>query len=154
MAYEAIEKHLVEIGIAPLGGGEFTPIGGGIWDELELPEGARMPEVIQWFFERFGGSRFPEGVFYDDPKYGRDVMVGWFLDESELRDAWEATREELPADVVPIANDGGDNHVAIGVGAGNGGVVYFHVHDAPEGANLYEIDRSAEHFLASLHREE
>ncbi len=153
MAYEEIEQHLLELGIAPLDAGGHVPVGEGVWGEVGPQGGGHVPEVVRWLFRRFGGSRFPEGAFYHDPRYGQDVMLGWLLDESELLEVFEATRGALPDDVVPISNDGADNHLAVGVGPENHGVVYFHVHDAPLDANLYVVDDSAEHFLASLHRE-
>lgn len=54
---------------------------------------------------------------------------------------------------VLLSNDGGDNHLAVGVGPANSGVVYFYLHDAPLDRNLYVIDESFEHFLGALHRE-
>lgn len=153
MAYEDIEQHLLGLGITPLGAGGHVPVGGEVWGEVGSQDGAHVPEVVRWLFHRFGGSRFPEGAFYHDPRYKVDVMLGWLLDESEILETFEATRDALPDDVVPISNDGADNHLAVGTGPGNRGVVYFHVHDAPLDANLYVVDDSIEHFLASLHRE-
>lgn len=152
MAFEDIERHLVALGISPCTAGGFSCVDDALWREV-APGGAHVPDGLRWFFSRFGGSSFPGGVFYVDPRYGEDVMVGWFLDEAELRDAFESTRDDLPDDVVPIANDGGDNHLAAGVGPANSGVVYFRVHDAPLDRRLYIIDASFERFLRSLHRE-
>jgi hypothetical protein len=153
VAFEEIEKHLVDLGVEPLGGGGHVPVGDEVWGEVAPQGGAHVPEVLRRLFARFGGFRFPEGALYHDPRYGGDVMVGWFLDGQEMLEAFEDTRDALPENVVPVSNDGGDNHLAVGVGPDNSGVVYFHVHDAPAGSNLYVVDDSVEHFLASLHRE-
>lgn len=153
MAYEDIEKHLVELGVAPFSQGRQVPVEDEVWSQVGPQAGAHVPKVVRWLFTRFGGFDFPDGVFYFDPRYQKDVMVGWFFDEEELLQTFEDTRDALPADVVPISNDGGDNHLAVGVGSRNSGIVYFHVHDAPVDAQLYIVSDSIEQFLASLHRE-
>lgn len=148
-----LERHLLSLGVAPLRGDHFVPTSAGVWARLKLPPDARVPEALRWFVARFGGCKFRGGAFYLDAKAGGDVMVGWFLDEEKLVSTCEAYRESLPAEVVLLSNDGGDNHLAVGVGPANSGVVYFHLHDAPLDRNLYVIDESFEHFLGALHRE-
>lgn len=149
-----LEQHLLSLRLRPLRGEHFAPTSDEVWSRLSPGGNAHVPEVVRWFTSRFGGCLFDEGAFYFDPKVKRDVMVGWFLEEKELLSALEAYSESLPADVVLLTNDGGDNHLAVGVGAANSGVVYFHLHDAPLDRNLYVIDESIEHFFRALHREE
>ncbi len=125
---------------------------------LESASGGKFPPILTWLLSRFGGFEFGDGVFYFDPRYRRDVMLGWFSGADELIDTFESFREILPADVFPVANDGGDNLLCIGVRPSNNGVVYFHVHDAGRGedggpASPYRISDSLEQFLLSLHRE-
>jgi hypothetical protein len=153
MAFAHIEKHLLAIGIAPLGNEGYVPMRDEVWDQLGPNGGAYVPSVIRWLAARFGGFCFPGGVFYFDPHCQADAMIGWFFDERELLDVFEWTRETLPDDVVPISDDGGDNHLAIGVGEANAGVVYFHKHDALLGEHLDVVHPSIEDFLMSLHRE-
>lgn len=154
MAYEQIEAHLVELGVAPLGNRASAPMNDRVWREIGDRTGGKVPEVLSWMSQRFDGFRFPNGAFYHDPRYGQDVMVGWFLDRVGLLETFEDTREALPHDIVPIGNDGSDNHLAIGVGPCNSGIAYFHIHDAPTDSRLYLVSASIEQFLLSLHRED
>jgi len=151
MAFEDLERSLVELGIAPTGNG-FTPVESHVIEAIEQQTGGRFPDVMLWFFHRFGGCRFDEGAYYFDPRSRSDVMIGWFLDSSELRDAFEAFREALAKDIVPIADDGGDNMLCVGISDANRGVVYFHPHDRPRPAT-YQVAPAIEQFLGSLHRE-
>jgi hypothetical protein len=154
VGYEQIEAHLTDLGAAPLGGRAAGPMDEGVWPEIGERTGGDAPEALLWLSRRFDGFRFPDGAFYHDPRYERDVMVGWFLDGTELLETFEDTRDSLPDDVVPIANDGGDNHLAVGVGARNAGKVYYHIHDAPTDSRLYPLSDSIDDFLMSLHRED
>lgn len=153
MRYEDIENHLVGLGIEPLTPQGYVQVGDEVWGRVAPEAGAHVPDVIRKLYERFGGFRFPEGAFYYDPEVGGDVMAGWFLDGPEILDAAEAYGEVLPEDVLPISNDGMDNHLALGVGPRNSGVVYYHVHDAPLDEQLYVVNDSVEDFLMSLHLE-
>jgi SMI1-KNR4 cell-wall len=158
MAFESVERHLVELGIAPMGE-VFQPIPEETQRLLESAAGGKFPAILRWLFSRFGGFQFHDGVFYFDPRYQRDVMLGWFSDADELSDTFESFREALPTDMFPIANDGGDNLLCAGVGPSNNGAVFFHVHDAGRGddggpASPYRVSDSLEEFLLSLHREE
>ncbi|MGW4057783.1 SMI1/KNR4 family protein [Amycolatopsis sp. NPDC004747] len=154
MEYEQIEAHLADLGITSLGDSAPAPTDKQVWREISERTGGETPDMLSRLSQRYNGFRFPNGAFYHDPCYGHDVMVGWFLDSAELLQTFEDTRDTLPDDVVPIANDGSDNHLAIGVGPSNSGVIYFHIHDAPTDSHLYRLSDSVEHFLLSLHRED
>lgn len=154
MGYEQIEVHLADLGAAPLGSRAVGPMDERVWREIGERTGGDAPETLLRLSRRFDGFRFLGGAFYRDLRYNRDVMVGWFLDGTELLETFEDTRDSLPEDVVPITNDGGDNHVAVGVGPRNAGKVYFHIHDAPTDSRLYLLSDSIEEFLMSLHRED
>jgi hypothetical protein len=153
MQYEDIERHLTELGIEPFSPKGYAPVGDEVWGRVAPQSGAHVPEVARRLFARFGGSHFPEGVFYHDPEDGGDAALGWFLGGPDMLQAFDAYGEVLPEDVVPITNDGMDNHLALGVGPSNSGVVYFHIHDAPLDEHLYVVNDSVEDFLMSLHRE-
>lgn len=151
MAFEDLERHLIALGIAPTGEA-FAPIDADVVAAIERHAGGRFPDVMTWFFGRFGGSRFDDGALYVDPTGGEEVMIGWFLDGKELADAFEAFAEVLPPGVVPIADDGGDNMLCVGIGDDNRGTVYFHPHDRPRPAT-YQVAPAIEAFMHSLHRE-
>lgn len=155
MAYEQIEQHLLALGIAVLGGGTHaaTPDDDPVWRQIGPQQGAYVPSVVRWLVARFGGFAFPEGGYYFDPHLDKDVEVGWFLRHEELLETFAATRDSLPADILPITNDGGDNHLAVGIGPMNAGIVYVHIHDAPTDKNLYWASDSIEAFLCLLHGE-
>lgn len=158
MAFEHVEQHLIDLGISPRGT-VFQPIPEEVQREIESATDGTYPPVLRWLFSRFGGFRLKGGASYFDPTYQDDVMLGWFLDAEELTHTFKFYREVLPPDVVPVANDGGDNFLCVGVGPANNGVVYFHVHDRGRGedggpAPLDRISDSLEEFLLSLHREE
>ena len=151
MAFAELEQHLLDLGIAPLRG-EPDPVPEDVWRAIEEDAGGAFPEAARWWFGRFGGARFPEGdVVYPDPRSG-DVTVGWLLDGDLLREAYDDTREVLPADVVPFSDDGAGNQLCVGIGDHNRGVVYFHIHDAPLDRALYTVAGDFERFLRSLHR--
>lgn len=152
MAYDDLERSLLALGIAPLSGAS-TPVTDEIWQAIEEDAGGEFPPAVRWWFARFGGARFPEGdVVYSDPRDG-DVTAPLFLDGSELRDAYDDTREVLPADVVPFSDDGAGNRLCVGIGDDNRGRVFFHVHDAPLDRAVHLVDDDFEHFLRSLHRD-
>jgi len=120
---------------------------------LAVDGGRHVPDSVRRFFARYGGASFSQGIFFYDSRARKDAMFGWFMDATEMIEAFNDTRGVLPDDVVPIANDGADNHVSVGVGPANAGVVYFHVHDAPLDDNLYVLAGSFQQFLRSLHPE-
>lgn len=155
MAFADLEQHLRDLGFTP-SDAPFSPALDGTLDEIEDRSGGELPEVARWLLVRFTGASSATGAFYADPRYQTGVMLGWFLGRDELIDAFETTRERLPADVVPIANDGGDNYLCVGVGAGNAGAVSFLVHDAPdvpERPAHYPIAPAIEPFLRGLYAE-
>lgn len=151
MAFEDLEEHLAELGIAPLDD-EFASIDPRTWQSIEARAGGAFPAVVRWLFTRYGGFSFEHGAYYPDKHADTEAMFGWFVGGAELADSFESTRESMPRDVVPIANDGGDNFVCVGVGDGNRGQVSFYLHDAPDGQQLYPLAKSVEDFLHSLHR--
>jgi hypothetical protein len=153
MRYEEIENHLIELGIEPLTAEGYVPFGDEVWSRVAPQSGAYVPDAVRKLCARFGGFGFADGAFYHDPESGSDQMAGWFLDGPEMLEAFDAYGEVLPEGVVPITNDGMDNHLALGVGPSNSGVVYFHIHDAPLDEHLYVVNDSVEDFLMSLHRE-
>jgi len=144
MSHDTLERHLLDLGIQPTGPSlRATPP-----EDIEQRTGQALPDALRWLFTRFGGSRFPEGAFYFDRRYGQDVMIGWLLDRDEILDALDTWEDVLPANLVPIANDGGDNLLLVD----GEGAVWFHQHDKAEPP--YLVDESLEHFLGSLHREQ
>lgn len=153
MAFEDIEAHLFALGIAPLTE-QFEPIDIETWQGIEAASGGEFPEVVRWMFMRFGGFRFNESAYYYDRRRHTKAMIGWFLDGPELIEAFESTRASLPPDIVPLANDGSDNFVCVGVGGDSAGVVSFYLHDLPAGRRHYQLADSVEDFLQSLHRED
>ncbi len=154
MSYENIEKHFQDLGIKPVKGSN-VPVDDAVWNQIAPQGGAHVPKVVRWLLTHFAGNTFFEDVFYFNPRRQKDVLFGdWFLDQTELLETFEWTREVLPDDVVPISDDGGNNHLAVGVGAENSGGVYVHIHDALLDRHLYVVDDSIEHFLISLHREQ
>lgn len=151
MAFDELEQHLRGLGIAPLTG-KATPITPEVWGAIEDDAGGRFPDVVRWCFERSPGAEFPDSdVVYSDPLVG-EVSAPLFLDGDELRDAYDYTREALPADVVPISDDGSGNSLCVGIGDENRGVVYFYFHDAPLDRNLHVVTDDFEHFVRSLHK--
>jgi SMI1-KNR4 cell-wall len=153
MAYDDIEAHLSALGIVPLTD-LFEPIGEDTWRAIETASGGEFPEVVRWLFDRFGGFRFDESVYYHDHRRQAKALVGWFLDGVELTEAYESTRASLPANIVPLANDGNDNFVCVGVGPDNAGTVSFYLHDLPTERRHYRLSDSMENFLRALHRED
>jgi hypothetical protein len=153
MAFDDIEAHLSALGIAPLTD-LFEPIGEDTWRAIEAASGGQFPEVVRWLFDRFGGFRFNETVYYHDHRRQAKALIGWFLDAVELTEAYEATRASLPPNIVPLANDGYDNLVCVGIGHDNAGTVSFYLHDLPTERRHYRLSESIENFLRSLHRED
>jgi hypothetical protein len=153
MAFEDIEAHLFALGIAPLTD-QFEPIGAETWGAIEAASGGEFPEVVRWLFARFGGFRFDDSAYYLDRRRQTKALLGWFLDAAELTEAFEWTRVSMPHDMVPVANDGNNNFVCVGVGAENRGVVSFYIHNLPTDRRHYRLADSVEDFLHSLHRED
>lgn len=149
--FSSVEQHLLSLGIAPLRGQDFVGFGDEVWDRLGLSAKARIPDVVRRVAARFGGFKFRGGARWLHPRKKREVLLGWFLDGAGLVTEQADYQEALPRDVVLLENDGGDNHLAVGVGPANHGKVYVHVHDAPRNRNLELVDESIEHFLLSLH---
>ena len=149
MSLEQTEHHLRDLGIDP--GVEPVPA-----DEVEQMTGARVPASLVRLLSLFAGGRIADPVYYFDPKYKRDVMIGWFLDRAELAETHESTSEVLARTLVPIANDGGDNLLLVETGA-EAGAVYFYEHgkELVDGKPpLYRVSPSLEQFVLSLHREQ
>jgi len=153
MAYDDIEAHLSALGIVPLTD-LFEPIGEDTWRAIEAASGGEFPAVVRWLFDRFGGFRFDESVYYHDHRRQAKALIGWFLDADELSEAYTSTRGSLPADIVPLANDSNDNFVCVGVGRENAGTVSFYLHDLPTERRHYRLSDSIENFLRALHRED
>lgn len=151
--FKDIKDHLDAIGVAPLGEGA-PAVAPSFWAGIEERTGGRVPSEVKDIYAVLGGFRFPEGAFYFDPKYQCDIQIGWFMDEAEVAEAFEDTRDNVPDDLLPLANDGGDNFLAVGIGEHNNGVVVFIVHDAPTPERIYTVDDSVAHFLRSLHGED
>ncbi len=147
MSLEQIDHHLRDLGIDP--GVEPIPA-----DELEEMTGKKAPASLVQLLSRFAGARIADPVYYFDPKYKRDVMIGWFLDRAERAETHESTSEVLERTLVPIANDGGDNLLLVETQA-EAGAVYFYEHgkELVDGKPpLYRVSPSLEQFLLSLHR--
>jgi hypothetical protein len=153
MAFEDIEAHLFALGIAPLSD-QFEPIAAETWGAIEAASGGAFPEVVRWLFTRFGGFRFDDSAYYNDRRRQTKAIIGWFLDAAELTEAFEWTRASMPHNMVPLANDGNNNFVCVGVGAEHAGVVSFYLHDLPTDRRHYRLADSIEDFLRSLHRDD
>ena len=152
MAFEALEAHLLSLGIAPLSD-QFEPIAAETLEMIEATTGGALPEVVRWLFTRFGGSRFDDSTYYNDRRRHSKALFGWFLDTAELTEAFERTRGSMPDDMVPLANDGHGNFVCVGVGPQNAGVVSFYLPRLSTERRHYQLASSVEDFLRSLHRE-
>lgn len=147
MAFDALERHLTNLGISPLGE-VFEPIGPTVWQPIEHAAGGPFPAVVRWLFERFGGFRFAEGALYDSPGH-RAHLFGWFLSGPDLEDAFDATRDAMPDSLVPLVDDGGGNFLGVDLVTG---AIVFWVHDRPRDRNLEPVAASAEAFLHSLYK--
>lgn len=140
---ELLERHLIDLGVQPTGDTlQPTPP-----EVIEQRIGQALPRTLRWLFSRFGGSHFTEGAYYFDPRYQADVMVGWLLDRDKILQALDTWDGVLPANLVPIADDGGSNLLLVDTE----GRVWFHQHDKAEPP--YLVDDSLDHFLGALHRE-
>jgi SMI1-KNR4 cell-wall len=148
MDMELIAGHLADLGARAISDGNA----GAAWDDIAEQAGAEPAALVRQIWGRYDGFRFPQGVYYPDPENGGDTMLGWFLDSAELTEVYEDTRETLPPTLVPISNDGADNHVCIDIGS-PAAPVSFHVHDAPIGEQISALAGSFEEFLLSLHPE-
>ena len=62
----------------------FEPIDENTWRAIEAASGGEFPDVVRWLFDRFGGFRFDESVYYHDHRRQAKALVGWFLDAAEL----------------------------------------------------------------------
>ncbi len=153
MTYENIDQHLRAIGLERKDQPSRARVGDEVWASIAAQVGAPIPGLLRWLFDRLDAFEFSESIFYLDPRYRADVMVGWFFDGDELPETFEDTRDALPVDILPISDDGGGNHLAVGLGEKNAERVYFHIHDSPLGEHLYLINDSLEQFLLSLHKE-
>jgi hypothetical protein len=139
MSLDQIEHHLRALGI-----------------DLGVETADKAPASLEQLLARFAGARITDPVYYFDPKYKRDVMIGWFLDPAERAETYESISEVLARTLVPIANDGGDNLLLVETGAETG-AVYFYEHgkELVDGKPpLYRVSPSLEQFLLSLHREQ
>lgn len=147
MAYEELDAHLLRLGAMP----QRSGIDEGAWVEAGVDSATSTGGLLRWLVGRFGGSSFGESASYRHPRTGRDVLLGWILDATELTAARADLAETLPPDLIPFENDGADNHLLVGIGAGNSGQVFRYLHDAPTPRQVELVDSSFEHFLGALH---
>jgi hypothetical protein len=147
MAFADLEAQLGTLGIAPLEGDAFAPIGPDVWAPIEAASGGRFPDAVRWLFGRYGGFRFPDGAAYADPRTP-DASFGWFLDAHELAEAFEVTRGRMPDTLVPLVADGGGNYVCVDL---ESGAAVAWQHDALRDRQLTAVAATFEAFVRSLH---
>jgi hypothetical protein len=147
MAHEELDAHLISLGARPRDSG----IDEQAWVEADVDPATSTGRLLRWLVGRFGGSSFGASASYRHPRTGRDVLLGWILDEAEVAAARADLAEILPPDLIPFENDGADNHLLAGVGTGHSGQVFRYLHDAPTARHVELIDDSLGHFLSALH---
>ena len=139
MSDDKLAAHLISLGATT----RSSPLEDSTWQGLGL-DPAEIAHVARWLLDHFAGASFANGAAYTSDD---DDALGWLLDPAELIEAWEDTRECLPAALLPIENDGADNHLCVHLQTG---AVYQHVHDAPSTDHVEFLSDSLEEFLWSL----
>ncbi|GAA2151720.1 hypothetical protein FHX52_0582 [Humibacillus xanthopallidus] len=140
-------RHLLGLGGRP----REAPLDPEAWSEVGVDDGTAPGELLHWLVERFGGSSFGSSASYRDPDTGRDVLLGWVLDVSEVTEAQQDLDGVVPRELVPFENDGADNFLLVRVDGEGAGAVVRRLHDAPLDRRFDVVDDSLEHFLAALH---
>jgi hypothetical protein len=120
----SITDKLIELGIEPLDGEEFTPFSEAEVATIETTIGVPLPESYKQFLLRFGGSTFSTNVSCTAP--GERLHFGQFFRFSELLNAIEYLKETLPETIIPIGDNFGDIVFCLGVSRRDVGKVYFH----------------------------
>jgi hypothetical protein len=142
---ERFEAKFKELGgIQPATGTTFSPMSEDDVTRIEAELEASFPEPYRSLLKTYGGFSFGEYVDFHVAKELRGTIpsrgVGHFsysygaaspdYDET-LSFEWNigCYRERMPETLVPIANDGGDNQICLGVSGDEAGKVYYWDHN-------------------------
>lgn len=147
MSGERLDQHLLGLGGRP----RESPSDAEDWAQIGVDDGTEVGSLLRWLIERFGGSSFGSSASYREPGTGRDVLLGWILDVSEVAEARSDLEDVVPPELVPFENDGADNLLLVRVRGESAGAVLRYLHDAPRDRRLHVLDDSLEHFLTTLH---
>jgi hypothetical protein len=131
-------------GIQPATGATFSPMSEDEAAKLEAQLGAPLPEAYRSFLQTYGGCSFGEYVDFHVVEELRGILpsrgIGHFSHFYGAASAdsgktlgleWNIAcyRERMPETLAPIANDGGDNQICLGVSGDEIGKVYYWDHN-------------------------
>jgi hypothetical protein len=125
-------------GIMPIDGDRFTPMSEGELDAIEKGLGVRLPEPYRCFLTTYGASMPRKLVVYNPVKRlppeistsGKGNVATFYGTISDVDDAYSLQRRmqffsgRIPANLIPIADDGGGNQILLGISGQEAGKVY------------------------------
>ena len=126
----------------------------------ELILGRRLPPGYRRLVQRFPGARPSADVDLDDGRERWLACVGVLLslDPRRSENVFEAIAslaidEQIPEEVVPIAQDGGGNMICLDYRAGDEPAVVYWQHELDGEEAFVPIEASFDAFLEILERE-
>lgn len=148
--------------MTPVGGGSFVPLNEEEISKVEEWLGSSLPSEYRVFLATFGECDFDGWASFSTDQLS--VSVGWFIGEGLLK-VIEGSLDWLPAQMVPIAEDGGGNTICLSLAGSDYGRVYFRYHgdgwssaggdiDTAKRSVLVPLAKSFEAFVLGLTLEE
>lgn len=126
-------------GLEPIDGENFTPMSESEVEAVEVGLGLRLPDPYRKFLLTFGACSPKEIVVYDPvlrlpseiSTSGKGNLAIFYGDESDVDDAYSIQRRiqvfsgRVPANLIPIADNGGGSQILLGISGEEAGKVYF-----------------------------
>lgn len=126
-------------GLEPIDGDKFTPMSESEVETIEMELGHRLPDSFRWFLMTYGACSPREIVVYDPvtrlpseiSSSGKGNIAIFYGAASDIDDAYSVQRRiqffsgRIPANLMPIADNGGGSQILIGIFGNEAGRVYL-----------------------------
>jgi hypothetical protein len=153
-------------GLEPIDGDRFTPMSEDELEAIEAELGSRLPDSYRYFLVTYGACSPREIVMYDPviglpsevSTSGRGNIANFYGTRSDVDDAYSLQRRMLffsgriPANLIPIADNGGGSQILLGTSGNEAGKVYlWDLHNEPLDEEDYGVPRPPEAMFENVH---